>query len=216
MKAVIVGNGGMKPEAHWKEYIQKFDLIVAADGGIKFLHAIGITPHVLLGDFDSIPKELLDYYGGLSIKLLRYPKEKDYTDTWLAMDYCVEQKAEELILLNVTGDRLDHMLGVIYLLRRFLKKGVAAKILDETNEISLLEGNHTIFGKPGGVLSLLPHGGDAFVSTSGLKWDLNDTLMTYDDPIGISNEFLAEIAEIHVKKGQLLLIKNRTPFLPVE
>ena len=210
MKAVIVGNGDVLPSASWKSFLADFDLIVAADGGAKFLHKLSVLPQALLGDFDSIPPFLLKEYAEQGVEMERFPREKDYTDTWLAIDFCLHQGAKEITLLNVTGSRLDHTLGAVYLLKRIQRGGAEGLILDDENEIRLLEGFNQFHGMVGTYVSLLPHGGSAVVSSQGLKWNLCDTTMTYDNPIGISNEFLEEKIEIQVKKGQLLMIKNRT------
>ena len=42
------------------------------------------------------------------------------------------------------------------------------------------------------------------VTIKGLKYPLEDYAMTNDFPIGISNEFIGEKAEISVKKGELV------------
>ena len=44
------------------------------------------------------------------------------------------------------------------------------------------------------------------VTIRGMKYPLEDAVVTDDFPIGISNEFIGEASEITVKKGTLLLI----------
>ena len=39
-----------------------FEVIIAADSGMNFLHNIEITPDVIVGDFDSADKDILEYY----------------------------------------------------------------------------------------------------------------------------------------------------------
>ena len=58
------------------------DLLIAADGGYDWLRQSGLTPDFLLGDLDSLG--VLPSLPAKT-KLLRYPVEKDDTDTALAL-----------------------------------------------------------------------------------------------------------------------------------
>ena len=65
------------------------DLIIAADAGEQACRQAGLTPHLLLGDFDSMPPP-----ENPEVPLVRLPTEKDDTDT-------LEQELQTLVSLLV-------------------------------------------------------------------------------------------------------------------
>ena len=52
-------------------------LVIAADGGLRHTQALGLTPDIILGDFDSL--------GYIPTDSRVYPVEKDDTDAMLAV-----------------------------------------------------------------------------------------------------------------------------------
>ena len=69
----IVGAGDFSERITPRAY----DTVIAADGGYESLMRIGVRPDLLIGDLDSLGYEPND------VEILRYPVEKDETDTAL-------------------------------------------------------------------------------------------------------------------------------------
>ena len=65
-----------------KEWLdnQTFDYCIAADSGLEYADKLGLKVDYLLGDYDSVDKDVLDTYKS-NTEFETYPKEKDYTDT---------------------------------------------------------------------------------------------------------------------------------------
>ncbi len=206
MKAIIVGNGSVLPDKKWIEFIKRFNLIIAADGGANFLQALEILPHVLIGDLDSIDEKIKKIYQKNQVEMKLFPKDKDYTDTWLSIDYALEKDPEELALFNVTGTRLDHTLGSLSLLNKLLEKNTFGYIIDDTNQIFLIKDRFQIKNRVGETVSLLPFTDEVILSAKGFKWEISDALIKKTEPIGVSNVIEKEEAEILVKKGQLFVL----------
>ena len=63
MKALIVA-GGKTDENFAREMILQggYEFIVAADAGLNFFYQAGIEPDIVVGDFDSVGEDVLDYY----------------------------------------------------------------------------------------------------------------------------------------------------------
>ena len=61
-------------------------LLIAADGGLRHTEALGLRPHVILGDFDSLGKKNIPS----GVKTVELPEEKDFTDTQVAIDAAIE------------------------------------------------------------------------------------------------------------------------------
>ncbi len=209
MKTLIVGNGHGQYEVFYNSFFDTYDSIIGVDGGLEWLKAKKITPHLMVGDMDSVSAKTLAFYEGQGVPCHRANPVKDYTDVWLAIDMAIENQATEIHLINVTGGRIDHTLTNLYLLSYIAKKGVLGKMITPTEEIFLVEDTGIIQGKIGDTISLLPLGGDVILSTEGFYWDLKDRTLSIEEPIGVSNVLRQDCGTIHVKKGRLLIIKNK-------
>ena len=81
--------------------------VIAADGGIRHSAALGLTPELWVGDFDSTDGELALQYA--EIPRLEYPAEKALTDGELALQKAIEEGATELVMVGALGgERADH------------------------------------------------------------------------------------------------------------
>ena len=131
-KACII-TGGDISEQFLAEYLEKHqsELRIVVDGALEITHRLGIKPDYIVGDFDTVNQELLEYYEKDII--LRHPPEKDQTDTELAIETALNAGCDSLVFFGATGSRLDHSLGNIFLLEHLLKQGIDAKILNENN-----------------------------------------------------------------------------------
>lgn len=190
-----------------------FEVIIAADSGMNFLYEKGITPDVIVGDFDSADLQILDYYRQMEqVDIHMLNPEKDDTDTEYAIRYAIKMGADSITLLGATGNRLDHVMGNICLLGIGLEENVNIEIVDKNNRIRLIDKSYKIdkahqFGK---YVSLIPFGGNAKgVTLKGMKYPLTDYEMGGYNSLGISNEIVANTAEITVKSGVLLVIESR-------
>lgn len=193
MKILIVG-GGLKPSSEliMKEY-EKSDIVIAADKGAQYLFEENINPTILLGDFDSINKEVLKKLQTQNSEIKVYPPEKDFTDSEIAVDLALEYKPEEITLLGCTGSRLDHVLGNIGLLYKCLQNGSRAYIKDDNNIIFLV--NKSIKLKKKNMNYISFQGFREEVKNFNIrnaKYDLHDYNLKFGETISVSNEFLDE------------------------
>lgn len=188
-------------------YVQnEGDLILCADGGYRFAKDAGIEPHVILGDCDSMEAAHMPYE-----KLIRAPKEKDDTDTMLAIRYAIDQGASEALVLGGLGGRFDHTFANVQSLAFAHMHGVRASLIDGKNRVYLLENESiTLTREPNMSLSLF-----AFsevckgVCVKGVQYPLENARLSQSFPLGVSNAFVSEEASVCVKQGILLLILSR-------
>lgn len=210
MKAVIVCNGAVNDYSYIKQFIVNADYIISVDGGAGHLRRMNIAPHVLLGDFDSANKDDLQYFIDQGIEVYRFPVEKDMTDSELAVEIALEKGADELVFIGAVGTRLDHSVANIMMLKKFMDIGVKASIIDEYNHIYMFNRSFSISKVDGYKLSLVPVSEKVTgVSTSGLKYPLNNATMLLGTSWGISNEFLEDTAAVTVGDGILLVCLSR-------
>ena len=210
MKCIIISNGSFGDDNWARRIIDEHDFIICADGGAKHILNIGITPQVILGDFDSINPATKKYYIEKEVKFIEFPKDKDFTDTELAVEYAIEQGAKEITLMGVMGSRMDHTLANISLLMPLSVRGIHARIVDENNEIILTRESLSISGSPGEILSIIPLSERVEgLSLTGMEYPLDRATIKFGSSLGISNRFLSDHAQVDFESGSILLIKSR-------
>lgn len=191
---------------------QKIDFIIAVDGGLAFTRKHDIRPDLIVGDFDSVPKEIIDQYRKENrVPVREYNPVKDATDTQIALEKALEEGSDRIWILGATGTRLDHVLGNIYTLSQAQRHGKEAYLVDEHNRISLVS-SALILKKDeqyGKYVSFLPLGDRAEgVNLEGFKYPLVNALLTNDNSLGVSNEIAAKEARVSLKEGTLIMIES--------
>lgn len=210
MKAAVVSHGKVEDLDYTGKIMKSCDMIICADGGAEYALKCGLLPDALIGDLDSVDDCILDSIKNYNTRIVKYPKEKDYTDTQLAVDYAIEQGADEIVLLGSLGDRQDHSLANILLLVKLIKCGIKSCIINEKNEIYVTDSSITLKGNKGDLVSLIPVGCDTRgISTEGLQYRLSGATIPLGDPLGISNVFTGEEMKVTLESGLLLIIKSR-------
>lgn len=204
MRAVILSGGSVSDYDYIRGLIRPDDLIVCADRGYDHALALGVTPDAVVGDLDSAAAPVQ----GAAV-LLRYPAEKDFTDTQLAYEWARGRGADAFLLLAATGTRLDHGLANILLLKRMLDRGERGQLIDEHNKVWLTDSALAVHEPAGALLSLLPLSDCSGVSLRGLRYPLEDAELRLGDARGVSNVITSSPAEVRVKNGLLLVIAAR-------
>lgn len=213
MKAVVIAHGSLSKDEILKSECRYADTIICADGGAEYAYRCGIIPNYLIGDFDSIDRNIFEYFKAQKTEIIRFSSEKDYTDTEICVKKALELNCNEICILAGIGGRMDHSLGNIGLLHIISAKGSRGYIASEDCYIYLCNREISIKGNIGDVVSILPFKADAHgVTLKGLKYPLNDAYIEFGLPIGLSNEMLENECNISIKNGELLVIKNNNIF----
>lgn len=205
---VIIVSGGKPPskELLLKE-IKPDTVLIAADSGANCLYDYKILPQLLLGDFDSIDKKVLEYFKKNNCIIDTYPTEKDFTDTEIAVKAAIRMNPSEIVLLGCTGSRVDHLLGNIGMLKICLENHVEAYIKDENNEIRLISASSSLEGTVGQIFSLQPYCNEIVdLTIEGAKYPLNNYNLKMGQSITISNEFIEPVVLLKFKSGILMII----------
>lgn len=191
--------------------IDASDFILAADGGFKHLQRLGIAPHGIIGDFDSL--------GYVPQGAQVFPVEKDDTDCMLAVRKGLEFGYRRFeIYGSLDGERLDHTIANLQALA-FLSGHGAAGYLVGLKYMATTVCNGKIQFPPDarGVVSVFCLGKDAkAVCLRGLNYSLENGTLTGGFPLGVSNHFTGEAAEISVGDGTLTVlydVENGFPIL---
>lgn len=178
--------------------IQEEDYVVAVDGGFDLLIKQKIKIDIVVGDMDSIKnKKMLHKYDQLTLK-----KEKDETDTFVAIDYAYSLSSNVYLVGGIQGPRIEHFIANLMLFDKFPN----LMIIDDNSKIYLLEkGKHLIHRV--GYISLFNFS-DAKITLEGFKYNLNNYQMKKYDPLCISNEVENLYGEITVLNGLVLVIET--------
>ena len=186
---------------------QEGDLVIAVDGGYLYCQVLGIEPDVVLGDFDSLEEDSREQIGA-GRRMISLNPVKDDTDTLAALRFGLAEGYREFHLYGALGGRLEHTLANLQCLLFLKREGASGYIWDSCSMTTVIENESLTFrGEMEGMLSVFAMGGTAEgVGEKGLRYQLDQAVLTETFPVGISNEFIGEQAEVSVKKGALLII----------
>ncbi|BCW92112.1 MAG: thiamine pyrophosphokinase [Thermoanaerobaculum sp.] len=200
MDAVIVANA---PFRFWPEAVgwaRQAGLLLAADGGANHLANVGVRPHFVVGDLDSVTPEVRAWVG--EERVVPRP-DQDHTDLEKTLLFALEQGASRVLILAATGGRLDHALENLGLLGRYGER-LACEIREEKTRIVPVFSQASFAVPVGSTVSLMPLGHCARVWLSGLAWPLAGEPLSLLSRTSLSNR--AVEPEVHVKvEGGVLL-----------
>lgn len=180
------------------------DLVIAADGGYAHVLQAGISPHIILGDFDSL--------GYIPEGSRVFPVEKDDTDAMLAARKGLEAGYREFLFYGaLEGPRLDHTVANFQTLQFLADRGADSWLIGKHQTVTVLKNQTICFPKTAkGILSVFCMGKDAEgVTLQGLQYPLTEGVLTCGFPLGVSNHFVGEDVSVSVKEGSLLMIYDR-------
>ena len=181
---------------------KKNDLLIAADGGLDHLTRQGLTPHLIVGDFDSLGRV------PAGDNIIRHPVEKDDTDTLLAIKTGLARGYKTFLLYGCLGGRLDHTYANLQALLYLARRGAAGFLLGQGMAATVILSTQLHFapGHQGTISVFCPDGEARGVDLTGLHYPLQDAVLTSDFPLGVSNQFTGEAASVSVREGSLLVM----------
>lgn len=208
MRALIYTGGAIDPD-RITEHPKSGDLLIAADSGYENAKKLGVTPSILLGDFDSLGEEKAKTIPD-GIEILRVPAEKDRTDTQLAATVALARGANEIVIIGGLGGRLDHSLSNLAILEWLQGQGVPAVINDGFNRARFVRNGGALIGRSAFTyLSLVAV--DPVVkgvSVKGCKYPLENAKITRTCQFAVSNEMTGNCALVEVRRGGLYIIES--------
>ena len=201
-RCIIISGGDYSPVPSPGED----DFVIACDRGYFYARRCGIRPDLLVSDFDS-------YDGPVDtdVPVNRFKPEKDDTDTMIAIRYAITHGFEEILLYCALGGRFDHAFANLQSAVFSAQHGVPLRILTEDTEIRTLKNDTLLLPRrPGWSLSVFSAVDECRgVSIRGAKYPLDKVTVSSAYPIGVSNEWAEDTAEISVEDGLLLVIQSR-------
>lgn len=202
-RCVIVGGADIGRYDRVRSRLREDDFYICCDSGLRHRAGLGITPDLIVGDFDSHENP------HLGTETIVLPREKDDTDTVFAVREAIRRGFQDFLLTGVVGGRLDHTLGNVSLLLMLDAQGKRAAALDDYAEMEIVSRRPARIEDRYPYFSLLNISGLARgITIRNAKFPLDNAEITCEYQYGISNEVLPRMtAEVTVEEGRLLLIK---------
>jgi thiamine pyrophosphokinase len=208
-RILIFANGDLPDPGKARALLRDDDFIIAADGGMRHILALGLVPNVIVGDLDSLPENF--DAAAFDGEIVLFPKNKNETDLELALRHALTLNPNSVLILAALGGRMDQSLANLALLSGSQLVTRNVKITDGVEEIFFCRDQAQVRGRSGDLVSLIPWGGEvAGVVTLGLKWTLQNETLYPEKTRGISNEMTGDVASVSIRSG-LLLIIHRSP-----
>lgn len=179
--------------------------MLCADSGLRLAELLGIKPDLVLGDFDSLGKVPSD------LPHMTAPIEKDDTDTMLAVRYALAKGYRKFRIYGAFGGRLDHTLANLQTLRFLHSQGAEGILIGINDYLTLQPSGTRCYPKLDGFsFSVFAAEQECTgVTLSGVYYPLTNAALTNTFPIGVSNQIIADHAEVTCGTGMLFIIGSR-------
>ncbi len=199
-KCLIITGGNESP-------VKKSDsrFVIACDKGFEYANKYSLIPDLVIGDFDSLSEM------PSNVPLLRLKPEKDDTDTMVAIKYALDHGLTDITLTCALGGRIDHAYANIQSALYAINRGAKFSISEKSTRIDFIKNGEISLPKLDfsviSVFSLTEK--SEGVTVKGTKYTLECATLTSDFPLGVSNEWSSDTAEISVENGILMIIQEK-------
>jgi thiamine pyrophosphokinase len=215
---IIVSNGRFGDPVFFQKKMASMEncLIICCDGGARHLQELGLKPDIIIGDMDSIEPAQLKSYSTQGVKIIKYPTEKDFTDTELALDYAMGLEPTAVYIWGALGGRLDHTLANVFLLIKGKKASIKTYLIDEYCEAFVIDQEAAFSGAQGQAVSIIAITEKVVgITLKGFLYTIKNAALTMGESLGISNIINDACAIIRIQSGSLLVVhywqKNIVP-----
>jgi len=162
---VIVANGEKPTHYIPLNILRSTEKIVCCDGALSFLEQENITPHIIIGDCDSISSEQIEKFKSF----IQIDTNPAYNDLQKAIKYCIANKWDEVVILGATGWRDDHFLANIGILMHYAPK-LSLTMVSNNGIFIPINQTTTFESYPGQQISVFSFTPEAEVTYLGLKY----------------------------------------------
>ncbi|WP_322990163.1 thiamine diphosphokinase [Hoeflea sp.] len=178
---------------------------IAADGGMIHARALGLTPELWVGDFDSADDALLARHG--DVPRLPFAAAKDLTDGEIAVEQAIERGAQRLVMVGaLAGERSDHALAHLFQAVDLGERGYDVVLTSGTEEAVPLRLEERVLDLPvGSLFSVIALGALTGLSLSGVKYPLEKADIPFAASRTISNVAMGAVT-VSLESGRALLL----------
>lgn len=208
-KYVIFLNGEYKYSQEFMDKLVSENAVCfCADGGTNFAFKYGKIPKAIVGDLDSIEKNVLEYYKSKNVLIKKFPKDKDFTDFELILEEIRKIKKDNNYLQQVfvvggLGKRIDMTLSNLFIMEKY--KNLV--FLQENEEIFYAEKSFVLKNKKGYEFSIIPINEKIEKLTlKGFKFETDKIDVKRESSRLVSNVIVGNEASVEFENGKLIII----------
>jgi len=207
MKKCIILANGTPPGKRTIDFLvrQGYDTLFCADGGANSAFKYKLIPDFIIGDFDSIDKKVLNFYKNKS-KIIQFNRQND-TDLEKCLKYASAKKYDDAIILGATGDRLDHSFCNLGIVLKFYDK-IRVKIIHQKSILCAYSNNVLLNTVKGETISLYGFDQRTKITSTGLKYSLNNTALPFGLKESTSNLALGDKIKLQIRNGKIFVIRD--------
>jgi thiamine pyrophosphokinase len=204
--ALVIVNGALPSQKILDGLRARSRVIICADGGANRAAAAGITPDYIVGDLDSMTDETRRQF--LSAQIVHRPSQYE-TDLEKTLGFAVELGVTRVLLVGVTGFRLDHQLVNLNIAEKFCDH-LEIETHDDFGAGRFIHEKEFVFdAQIGEQVSLIAFRRAEGIVTAGLKYPLQDEALEWAVRDGLSNEVVSSPVRISVARGTLFCYRVR-------
>ena len=198
---VILADGDFPVKDEPVSVLKNACRIICCDGAAASLVKIGLEPDFIVGDLDSLSEELKEKFADRLVRV----REQETNDLTKAFNFCQSRNWKNICILGATGKREDHTLGNLSLLANYSQVTPSIRIITNYGTFFAVSSSCTIPSKPGQQVSIISFSSGTQVSSTGLKYPLNDLKLDFWWQATL-NEALGESFDLTFPAGNTLLI----------
>ena len=203
---LLVLDGELPPLGMILEMAKNAERTICTDGVARHLEFLEPPVSAIIGDLDSL--EDVQNYADLGIEIVHDPDQYS-NDFEKALQYLIDRRAEHVLILGLSGKRIDHTLTNISVMKRFVQRFKSLVMIDQYGLSYFVFGpveRHKIEAKENALVSLTPIYEAIGVTTENLYYPINGTDMHFGEEEGMSNIVTSEEGAFISMKGGALMV----------
>ncbi len=199
---VILANGIFPKHKTPLSILKNNTQLICCDGAIIELDKNNITPTIIIGDCDSIDRNLKNKYAS---RLLQIDRQSD-SDLEKALKYCIKEKINKVQIIGFAGLRDDHFLSNIFLCWEY-SQSLEISMNSNFGKFNFIINKSILDSFKGQQVSIFNKEPDNKITTNNLKYNLNNSILPYLYS-GSSNESLANSFSIETKNSTIMVYQK--------
>ncbi len=205
-KCIILANGNPPSKKLVSVlYAKGYNTLFCADGGANSAFKLNLNPNYIIGDFDSVRLEVLEFYKS-SCKIINLKRQND-TDVEKCLKHAIKLGFTHALVLAATGDRLDHSFCNLGILLKFHSQ-IEVELIHQKSLLKVYEGDVTLKCTKGEVISLYGFDYKTKITSKGLKYPINTTSLPFGIKESTSNLAKTSEVELKIRRGKIFVIRN--------
>lgn len=207
MKKCIILANGEAPDRKLISYLKDsgYSLLICADGGANTAYKYKLIPDLIIGDLDSIRKDVTEYFNDKCV-IKKINRQND-TDVEKALKYAISKNYKEAVLLGATGDRLDHSFCNLGIVLKFSNR-ISVTVIHKKSLLRTFKGNTVLNTIPGETISIYGFDESAKITSVGLKFPLKNIALPFGKRESTSNIATSDMLKLKILNGSVFIVRD--------